>query len=284
MHISSSFASDAVKSTTANSLGRVNAALAPLREQLARHPLYGRLTNLSDVCLFMEHHVFAVWDFMALLKALQRHLTCVDSLWKPAGNATSRRLINEMVLEEESDEIAGAATSHFEVYRNAMREAGADLRCIDRFLTAIVAARDLEAAFAEGDVPLAARDFVRTTFRMIETGKPHVIAAAFTFGREQAIPDIFQAMVGAIPGTADRLNTLQVYLQRHIELDGNEHGPKAIAMLSELCGDDEQKWSEVLQAAQVSLAARNAFWTAIRTTLVKPLAASEAEDHGVETV
>ena len=89
------------------SLDSVYESLRPLRQQVVEHPVYRHIETLADVRLLMEHHVFAVWDFMSLLKALQRHLTCVTVPWVPQGDRHSRRLINEIVLAEESDEECG---------------------------------------------------------------------------------------------------------------------------------------------------------------------------------
>lgn len=86
------------------------------RHDVISHPLYGRLDDLTAVQTFMRHHVFAVWDFMSLLKSLQRSLTCVQVPWVPQGPTGSRRLINDIVLVEESDELAGGFISHFELY------------------------------------------------------------------------------------------------------------------------------------------------------------------------
>ena len=65
------------------SVETIELRLAPLRRQVAGHPLYARVRTIEDVRIFMQSHVFAVWDFMSLLKALQRTLTCVDVPWTP---------------------------------------------------------------------------------------------------------------------------------------------------------------------------------------------------------
>ena len=114
---------------------KVTAAIAADRRALLEHPLYGRLQTLSHLAVFMEHHVFAVWDFMSLLKALQVRLTCASVPWLPQGNAQVRRLVNEIVLGEESDALpSGGATSHFELYLQAMQEAGADTSQMNQFI------------------------------------------------------------------------------------------------------------------------------------------------------
>ena len=75
------------------------------RDRVIGHPLYSALHDNRAINIFMEHHVFAVWDFMSLLKSLQRNLTCVEVPWVPTGPTGSRRLINDIVLVEESDEL-----------------------------------------------------------------------------------------------------------------------------------------------------------------------------------
>jgi hypothetical protein len=91
--------------------------ITPLRSQLIGHPLYAKIKTIDHLNVFMEHHVFAVWDFMSLLKSLQRNLTCVNLPWVPVGNPQTRYLINEIVLGEESDvDEQGLRTSHFELY------------------------------------------------------------------------------------------------------------------------------------------------------------------------
>ena len=106
-------------------LDDIRAQIAPARARLLAHSLYARMASLDDVQRFMESHVFAVWDFMSLLKRLQRDLTCLDLPWVPVGEAEVRFLINEIVCGEESDvDPAGTRISHFELYLRAMHEAG----------------------------------------------------------------------------------------------------------------------------------------------------------------
>lgn len=267
--------------STETALAALHHRIEPLRRRLAHHALYEHLKSLEDMRGFMEHHVFAVWDFMCLLKGLQRHLTSVDEVWRAVGTASTRRLVNELVLEEESDEVDGVPTSHFELYRAAMIEAGARSGRIDTMLAMLGQGATLEAAGAACGVPAGARAFMRATFGFIGSGKAHVIASAFTFGREEAIPDMFRPMIAAISDDEGHLHAFARYLDRHIELDGDDHGPKAIRMLCELCGDDPVRWEEAAEAAERALEARLAFWSAITGALVsarRPAPEADAAD------
>ena len=242
--------------------------LQPLYARLAKHRLYAAFRDLDDVKLFMETHVFAVWDFMSLLKSLQRALTCVEVPWLPSTAPESGRLINEIVLGEESDTFRGQVLSHFDLYRLAMREAGADTFAIDNLLRGIGAGERWERALEKSGAHSAAQNFVRATFEFIATGKPHVIASAFTFGREDLIPEIFRGFLRDQDEQLNgRLATFRWYLDRHIEVDGEQHGPMALQMVSELCGDDPIKWSEAAHAAETALSARIALWDGIAESI-----------------
>ena len=171
--------------------------------------------------------MFAVWDFMSLLKSLQRQFSCVDVPWLPKGSPRVRRLINEIVLGEESDDVDGNL-AHFELYHAAMTAAGANTGPIDAFLCALRDGSNIRTALAHCAVPAGSRAFVTKTFEFIETGKPHIIAAAFAFGREDPIPDMFRKLVGSLPQRqTNALQLFALYLDRHIELDENPHGPMA---------------------------------------------------------
>ncbi|MCL8001104.1 DUF3050 domain-containing protein, partial [Brucella sp. 21LCYQ03] len=101
--------------------------IASERELLLRHPLYERISTVEDLQAFTEGHVYAVWDFMSLLKALQVQLTCTSVPWFASSMPNTRYLINEIVLAEESDlYIDGRRLSHFEMYLDAMSVMGAN--------------------------------------------------------------------------------------------------------------------------------------------------------------
>ena len=242
--------------------------LEPWRQKLAAHTVYRSIGALEDLRLFLQSHVFAVWDFMSLLKALQRELTCVTVPWLPGADRASRRLINQIVLGEESDEYQGGSLSHFELYIQAMRSCGADTGPILSLVEALRGGSDLDTALAVA--PAEAAAFVRATFSVLATGSPHRIAAAFTFGREDLIPEMFGAFVRRLdtqmPG---QIAPFRYYLERHIEMDGEEHGPLALGMMRNLCRTSQQ-WAEAQESASAALAARVALWDGIEARVLAP--------------
>jgi hypothetical protein len=244
---------------------RLASAIAAERRALLGHRVYGRLRTLEDLAVFMEHHVFAVWDFMSLLKALQIRLTCASVPWHPQGNAELRRLVNEIVLGEESDALPeGGASSHFELYLDAMHQVGADTSQVEKFIRLLRSGQPVAVALEQAGVPTAVGAFVRHTFEVIERGRTHEIAAAFTYGREDLIPEMFTQLVHGLerqfPG---KLARLRYYLDRHIELDGEEHGGMSLQMVSLLCEGDTRREEEASQAAVSALQSRILLWDGI---------------------
>jgi hypothetical protein len=252
--------------TASDPIAFLQQEVAPARRLLLNNGLYHSVQTLADLRRFMEHHVYAVWDFMSLLKALQRELTCVEVPWVPSAGPAMRRLINEIVLEEESDvDPQGRSVSHFELYLRAMEECGASTAPIRRLVAAVAEGHSVERGLEIADAPASVRDFVLTTFDIIATDKPHVIAAAFTFGREDLIPDMFRQLVGDLrtrfPG---QLDTFTYYLNRHIELDEDVHAPLAQQMVRELCADAPERWLEAQQVAIRCLESRMALWDGVK--------------------
>jgi len=293
--------------------------LADCRERLVRHRIYGLVNSAARLRRFMESHVFAVWDFQSLLKAMQQRLTCTSIPWVPTPDAEARRLVNEIVLDEESDALPeGGSASHFELYLHGMRNAGADTGPIDRMIETLRAgvsqggkpaatvrqgvdgvsqvgkpaatgrqetaermgqdgdggpqggkpvATVVGDAMREAGAPEAAQAFVRHSFAVIESGSTHGIVAAFTYGREDVIPDMFRGLVSSLASRDPAWERFHWYLDRHIEADDEKHAPVCRRIMARLCGDDPAKWAEASQVARACVESRIALWDAIAAEL-----------------
>ncbi len=226
--------------------------LSGLQGDLTHHPLFAELTDLQRVRHFMESHVWAVWDFMSLLKRLQRDITCVDVPWKPSSYSPAMvRFINQIVVGEESDvDEEGTPISHFQLYLAAMKEVGADTAPVEAFLQ----------DFNLNRLPTHAREFTAQTLQTALHGDTVEVAASFFYGREKAIPSMFQGMVDVLKASQVSCPKLMYYLERHIHVDGEEHGPLSEQCLTELCGNDVAKLQLAEQAGLSALRARMKFW------------------------
>lgn len=242
------------------------------QQRLAAHPIYTGLKTVADLRLFMTHHVYSVWDFMSLCKFLQNDLAPSAYPWKPRGHPAARRFINEIVIEEESDEgppdADGNPTygSHFELYCGAMREIGADPEPAIRFVET-AAAEGIQNALATSAAPAPAEAFMRTTFGFIDTQRPHVVAAAFALGREHIIPAMFRAFLRDMNITPADAPIFHYYLNRHIHLDEDHHAPLSLLVLNEACGGDPARVEEAVQAAEQAVEARVHFWDGVLAAL-----------------
>jgi hypothetical protein len=249
--------------------------MQPAQAEIAEHEVYGLLGDLQAVRVFMEHHVFAVWDFMSLLTALRSHLTTVNVPWRPVGSAATRRFVNELMLAEESDIIAGGYSSHFELYLDAMEAINANTGPIRDFVDLLQHDLDPGPALLRSGAPLAARQFVTRTWKAIDSGDIPVIIGAFAFGRESLIPSMFNEL-HLLAARTEELTLFCDYLDRHIELDEGVHAPLAYNIVSEVCGDDENRWDDVRAAGLEALFARRAMWDGIATALNSRQAARTA--------
>jgi len=243
--------------------------IAPHRERLIRHSIYAKVNSVSRLRSFMESHVFAVWDFMSLLKSLQRSLTCVSVPWLIPTDTEACRLVNEIVLGEESDEDgSGGHASHFKLYLEAMTACGANIQPVIDFCDLLRSGEALPFALRKAGVGQAAQEFVLSTFAVIDGGRTSQIAAAFTFGREDVIPDMFRRFVENLCAESPRkFERFLYYLNRHIELDADNHGPKALRMFASICRQDTDEWGAAERAAIAAIDARVRFWNQLEVQL-----------------
>ncbi|HVV69517.1 MAG TPA: DUF3050 domain-containing protein [Gammaproteobacteria bacterium] len=242
------------------SLSNILTITQPLVDKIQEHPTFSAITSLERLRRFAQIHVFAVYDFMALLQALQRSLTGNSLLWLPPIDHLGCHLIHTMLAEEESDFLPdGRCLSHFELYLDAMQCCGADAQSITTFINSVQHNADLSQLLTQDDIPNPAKRFLTDTFDIID-GDSHMIASAFAFGREHITSPMFTQILQQLTSlTIDERYSLQpfiYYFQRHIDLDGGKHSQQSKTLLANLCGTDENKWDEAAGAAFFSLKSR----------------------------
>jgi hypothetical protein len=240
--------------------------IAPLHDALLNHPIYAEVDSLSRLREFMQIHVFAVWDFMSLVKRLQRELTSSSLPWMPPVSSRIARFANEVVLGEESDlGPDGKPISHFELYLRAMDEIGADTTLVKGFMSQIDLGARYADVFEEMSVPLGVPEFVNETLRCAIDGSLVEVASFFFFGREDVIPEMFERLLKSWRNAKAEVPHFAYYLERHIELDGDSHGPWAREMLTALAGQSESNWQEATSAAERAITSRIKLWDSVLT-------------------
>jgi hypothetical protein len=241
-----------------------NDHLSRLRAALLDHPIYTQIASVADLRRFMEDHVFAVWDFMSLLKRLQQDMTCVTLPWFPADDAKAARLINDIVIGEETDvDPDGSYASHLDLYLRAMRDIGASTRQFEKFRSLALIGVPVEAALRRIGAPSHVQTFVAHTMALTNSGSTEEVLAAFFYGREDIIPEMFRRLLNTLyraDHDCDRLRHFIYYIDRHIELDGDSHGPKGRELLENLVANSPDKDERALRAACNSIKARIGLW------------------------
>lgn len=233
------------------------------KEALAAHPVYGAVKDLPSLRTFMEHHVVCVLDFMSLVKSLQRSLTSMGPVWLPPARSEAARFINEIVLDEESDAAfpGDGPASHFEWYVAAMGEVGADARPILSLCEDLASGTAPVAALERSTLPRAAQIFATQTFGLLDAPL-HLRAAVFFHGREDVIPRMFLPFVRGLRAAGVPCALLLGYLERHIEADGEHHGPVAARMLDGIYGGEQLAQEQGERAAAAALRDRSKLWDA----------------------
>lgn len=240
--------------------------LEPLRQKLLNHDLYKYIETPDDLRIFTQHHVFAVWDFMSLVKTLQQKFTNINVPWTPNGNPNFTYLINDIVSAQESDlNKDGKRQSHFEMYLEAMDDLKASTSEILNFTEQIQHGTDVFLVISASDLPKSVKSFLIFTFNTINHKSIHDIVSAFSFGREELIPDMFLETIENIQQKfpEDDISKFKYYFDRHIEIDAKQHAPMAMQLIEELCRDDDTKWNSVEKTAEKALEKRLELWDGI---------------------
>ena len=249
-------------------MNSISQNLEPLKNRLRNHSLYSKIKDVDDLNIFSNAHVYAVWDFMSLLKFLQINLTSISIPWFPSKNTTTAKLINEIVAGEETDEDQeGQPVSHFEMYIDSIEEFGLNTSEIINNLNTLNNIETINKDIERLNIKSYVKDFLKFTFSVIKRGKIHEVASVFTFGREDLIPDMFIPLIEGINSENNDLNKLIYYFKRHIEVDGDMHGPMSMEMLSYLCNNDPSKISESALIAEKALLARISLWDGIENEI-----------------
>lgn len=245
--------------------------IVSFKNELENHPIYDAVSTVEDLRCFMEHHIYSVWDFMSLIKYLQSTVAPAAYPWTPKGDGSVRRFINELVLEEESDETnkTGEYSSHFELYQKAMNEIGADTKPSNEFIGA-VQEKGIDEALELPCVPPPSRAFTSTTFQFIRNNKPHQVAAALALGREHIIPCMFRSILKKTGVSDKEAPIFHFYLNRHIHLDEDFHAPLSLRLLNGLCAGDEGRVREAVEAATTAVKARLTFWDGVLAAINSP--------------
>jgi hypothetical protein len=237
--------------------------ISDLKQSLINHQLFDDLTSIESLRIFMEHHVACVWDFMQLLKNLQGHFCPSGTGWSPPSCSLAARLINDIVLYEESDQDSNNSyCSHFEMYKRAMLQIGANTRPIELLCKDIQDGVDVGHALNTTLLPRAALQFSQNTLNGLN--RPvHEQIGIFLHSRESVIPDLFIRLVESIDTKQTSCSEFIYYLKRHIFIDAVHHGPMAERLLEIVCQNDSDMHSKALEAAYQALLARQKLWDAI---------------------
>lgn len=252
--------------------------LSNIKKDLAEHNIYENIDSIKKVRSFMSIHVFAVWDFMSIAKRLQRSLTCVELPWITPKNASAARLINEIIFYEETDlSLHGEPISHLDMYLEAMNEIGADHSMFDDFINALNKGLSIRLALDKANVPDFLKEFVSNNIELAINGEIEEVAANFVYGREDSIPEMFSSLLSKWRIDESSVPKFSYYLKRHIDLDGDEHGPAAHRILEQIIDDREDAKNRAMIAAENSVRDRIKLWDGILRYIVE-----DVQTHKIE--
>ena len=236
--------------------------------ELNSHELFKSCEKFSqqELKVFMEYHVFAVWDFMSIVKSLQNHICPSGSPWLPNEYTKNgiAHLINEIIFSEESDfDNKGNYYSHFDLYLLAMKDVGADTKKILKFINNFKNSGEVIYNASSQDYPKESIDFINNTFQCIKTNKIANIAGIFTYGRETTIPSMFKHILEKIDNDNILYKNLRLYINRHIEVDSSRHGPLSMQLFKYVCKNDQEIYDEAIEHALEAIKKRISLWDGV---------------------
>lgn len=229
---------------------------------LINHPLYNSIKTESDIKMYMFNQVWCVWDFMTLVKSIQIQIIPPNILWTPPKFPELGAYIYEVLLTEETDKGYNSETnsSHFQTFLKAMKESSVDTSSVDKFIELLENGNQFEIAIDSCGIHKEAKEFITTTYEFAKSDL-HISIAVFCLSREGVIPDMFMNLLANV-SLSNNYKIFNWYLNRHIYLDSQSHGPLSIKLFKTIV-DTKQKQEEALQASLKALKARNKYFNYI---------------------
>ncbi|CAI3934924.1 unnamed protein product [Commensalibacter communis] len=248
-----------------NNTQQYESELQQANQKMRNHILFSSIKTIEDLRYFMKYHVFAVWDFMSLAKRLQQEFTCTTLPWTPRHNNKAARAMNDIILGEETDvNLDGSHASHYEMYLNAMEDVNSDPLPIQTMVNEFEHNTNIEfkAIVNKQNIPTYVKDFVIHNLDTAINGSLHEVLGSFFYGREDAIPEMFSNLLKEWGLKESDYPKFVYYLVRHIELDGDSHGPAVHSIISNL-KDSPDKYIALLKSAIAAVEHRIKLWDGI---------------------
>jgi radical SAM protein with 4Fe4S-binding SPASM domain len=227
--------------------------LQQAREAVVSHGVYAAASSPAVLRAFMESHVFAVWDFLALLRRLRGEIS------QPASSG----YLEEVLRAEESDLWEdGRSASHLDRYLEAMEEVGADTALFRAFQSRLAAGDAPDVALEAVGAPWPVRHFVSDTLSWASNGDLAEVAAVYLYSREDVLPEIYQRLLTVCEGQGEASRLVE-YLERHLARYGEDTASQAKHIMDQITGQDPKVWDRAALAAERALLARKALWDGI---------------------
>jgi hypothetical protein len=141
-----------------------------------------------------------------------------------------------------------------------MRDIGASTRQFEKFRSLVLVGIPVEVALARIGAPPHVQAFVAHTMALANSGSTEEVLAAFFYGREDIIPEMFGRLLNTLyraKHNNDRVRNFIYYIDRHIELDGDSHGPMGRELLEDLLANSPNRVEQARRAACSSIDARS---------------------------